>query len=54
MLCPKLSTQGQIVGKSAKGLAFAFRDYCGEYKNIGANAEPLQVCFYFYFIFIKH
>ncbi len=45
MLCPKLSTQGQSIGKSAKGLAFAFRYYGGEYKNVGANAKPLQVYF---------
>ena len=46
MLCPKLATQGQFIGKSAEGRAFAFRDF-GEYKGIGANAQPLQICFYF-------
>ncbi len=46
MLCPKLTTQGQFIDKSAKGLAFAFRDGDGEYKNIGANAKPLQVFVY--------
>jgi hypothetical protein len=45
MLCPKLSTQGQFIGESAKGLAFAFQDCSKEYKNIGANAKPLQVYF---------
>ena len=46
MLCPKLATQGQFIGESAKGLAFAFQDCSEEYQNIGANAKPLQVYFY--------
>jgi hypothetical protein len=46
MLCPNLTTQGQFIGESTKGLAFAFQDYGGEYKNIGANAKPLQICVY--------
>ena len=46
MLCPNLTTQRQIIGKSTKGLAFAFQDSGGEYKNIGANAKPLQICVY--------
>jgi hypothetical protein len=46
MLCPNLATQGQVIDESAKGLAFAFRDDRGEYKNTGANAKPLQVCVY--------
>ena len=41
MLCPKLATQGQFVGKSEEGRAFAFRDCGGESENIGANALPL-------------
>jgi len=56
MLCPNLATQGQLVnaltnptkqgqfiGESEEGLAFAIQDCGGEYKNIGANAKPLQV-----------
>ena len=46
MLCPKLATQLRFIGESTKGLAFAFQDYGEEYKNIGANAKPLRVCFY--------
>jgi hypothetical protein len=46
MLCPNLTTQGQFIGKSTKGLAFAFQDCGGEYKNIGANAKPLRICAY--------
>jgi hypothetical protein len=26
MLCPKLATQGQFIGESGEGRAFAFRD----------------------------
>jgi hypothetical protein len=46
MLCPNLATQGQFIGESTEGLAFAFQYYGGEYKNIGANAKPLQICVY--------
>ncbi len=46
MLFPNLTTQGQFIGKSTKGLAFAFQDSGGEYKNIGANAKPLRICVY--------
>ena len=46
MLCPKLATQGQIIDKSTKGLAFANWDCGGELRNSGANAKPLRVCFY--------
>ena len=46
MLCPKLVTQGQFIDESAKGLAFALQDGHGEYKNIAANAKPLQACCY--------
>ncbi len=46
MLCPNLTTQGQAIGESIEGLAFAFQDCDGEYKNIGANAKPLQICVY--------
>jgi hypothetical protein len=46
MLCPNLATQGQFIGESTEGLAFAFQDCGGEYKNIGANAKPLQICVY--------
>jgi len=46
MLCPKLATQGQAIGESTKGLAFAFQDFGGEYKNISANAKPLRICVY--------
>jgi hypothetical protein len=46
MLCPNLATQGQLIGESTEGLAFAFLDCGGEYKNIGANAKPLQICVY--------
>jgi hypothetical protein len=45
MLCPKLATQGQFIGESTKGLAFALQDCSEEYKNVGANAKPLQVYF---------
>ena len=44
MLCPKLTTQGQFIGKSEQGRAFAFRDCGGESENVGANALPLQIC----------
>ena len=46
MLCPRLVTQEQFIDESEKGLAFAIRDGCGEYKNIAANAKPLQACWY--------
>jgi hypothetical protein len=46
LLTQKLTTQGQIIGKSIEGSAFAFQDSSGEYKNIGANAKPLQICVY--------
>ena len=46
MLCPKLAAQGEFIGESAKGLAFAFQDSGGDNKNIGANAKPLKICVY--------
>jgi hypothetical protein len=46
MLCPNLATQGQFISESVKGLAFAMQDCIGEYKNIAANAKPLQACCY--------
>jgi hypothetical protein len=46
MLCPRLSTQGQFIDESEKGLAFAIQEGRGEYKNIVANAKPLQDCCY--------
>ena len=46
MLCPNLATQGQFIDESIKGLAFAIEDCSGEYKNIAANAKPLQSFFY--------
>jgi hypothetical protein len=46
MLCPNLATQGQFIGESTEGLAFAFQDDRREYKNIGANAKPLQIFVY--------
>ena len=46
MLCTNLATQGQVIDESTKGLAFAFQADRGEYKNIGANAKPLQVYVY--------
>jgi hypothetical protein len=46
MLYPNLAMQEQAIGKSTKGLALAFQDFGGEYKNIGANAKPLQICVY--------
>ena len=42
MLCPKLATQGEFIDESEESLAFAIQDCSGEYKNIDANAEPLQ------------
>jgi hypothetical protein len=48
MLIPNLATQGQFIGESAKGSAFAYRDDGGEYKICGANAQPL----WFYTILI--
>jgi hypothetical protein len=41
MLCPNLATQGRFIGKSTEGLAFAFQNCGGKYKNGGANAKPL-------------
>ena len=46
MLCPNLAMQGQAIGESMEGLAFAFQDCSGKYKNIGANAKPLRICVY--------
>ena len=37
--------RGQFIDESTRGLAFAFQDYGGNYKNIGANAKPLQSIF---------
>ncbi len=42
MLSPNLATQGQFIGESAKGSAFAYRDDGREYKNCGANDQPLR------------
>jgi|GEM_PF-3177343 hypothetical protein len=44
--CSAQATQGQVIDESTKGLAFAFQADRGEYKNIGANAKPLQVYVY--------
>ena len=40
-----LTTQGQFIDVSEEGLAFADRDFRGEFENSGANAKPLQVVY---------
>ena len=40
-----LAEEIEDMGNNRKdALAFAFQDDGGEYKNIGANAKPLQIC----------
>jgi hypothetical protein len=37
------TTQGQFIGESEEGSAFANRDCRGEFTNCGANAKPLHL-----------
>jgi hypothetical protein len=41
-----LATQGQFVGESEEGLAFANGDFGGEFRSIAANAKPLRYLHY--------
>jgi len=43
MLRPNPTTQEQFIIGSKEGKAFAYRDFCEEFRDCGANALPLQV-----------
>ena len=46
-----LTTQGQAIGESEEGSAFANGGLCGVLGNGGANAKPLQIFFLLPFYF---
>lgn len=47
----KLAKQGQFVGDSKEGLAFANSDFGGGSRSIAANAKPLRYLHYKIFLF---